>query len=104
MIKVIQLPSRHLLKGGKYHLEYKVKVEGVGYFSDLSILWETAVSTTEVNISEDGKIATYLEESDHRAIKYSADELEFIFRDLVVSGLRSQRKTITPLKFQVTQY
>lgn len=104
MIKVIQLPSRHLLKDGKYHIEYNFQVEGVGYFSDLATLWNDAVSSKEVNLSEDGKVATYLEQSNNRAVKYTEENLKFIFEGLLVSGLRSRRTTITPEQYQVSSY
>lgn len=104
MLKVKQLPSRYLLVEGKYHIEYSFRVEGFGYFTDLATLWETALGTTCVNISEDARTATYLEESPHRAVKYSDKDLTHIFEDLLVGGWVTYLATETPEKYRVTDY
>ena len=101
---ITQLPSRHFLKDGKYHIEYSFKVEGFFYFSDLATLWEQAVDTKIVNLNKEQNIASYYEESGDRSVKYSKKDLDFIFEDLVVFGQAKFKTGLTPDKYKVEGY
>lgn len=101
---VTQLLSRHFLKDGNYYIEYSFKVEGFFYFTDLSSLWEKAFDTKIVNLSEKQNIASYYEERSNRAIKYSKDDLDLIFKDLIVFGQARYKAGLTPEKYKVEGY
>lgn len=52
-LKVKQLPSRHFLMDGKYHVEYSFQiVSGLGYFTDIALLWRDSVGTSTVNLNQ----------------------------------------------------
>ena len=101
---ITQLPSRHFLKEGKYHIEYNFKVEGFFYFTDIATLWEEAFSTKIVNLNEEQNIASYYEESGERSVKYSKESLDFIFKDLTIFGQAKFKTGLTPDKYKVEGY
>jgi len=85
--KVVQLPSRHLLKEGEYYIEYSFKVEGGGRFSDQSYLWEDAFGVDEVFLDKNNTVVHIFDKSKYRAIKYTEADLKFIFSNLVSGSL-----------------
>lgn len=100
---VIQEPSRYFLKDGKYHVEYKYKVNSNHhYLTDIKILWEAAFGTVNVNLSDDQKAATFCEVQDTKAVRYTQSDLDYIFHDLLVLGFPVPNKT--PDKHKVVSY
>ncbi len=104
-ILVTQLPSVYFLKNGKHHVEYFIHIpHWNSHFTSLKVLWEETIGETEVIISDDGRTASWISEISRkdRAIKWSQEDLDYIFKDVVYVGLHNPSKV--PEHLRVTPY
>ena len=81
MPKITQLPSKHFLEEGLYKIRYQVRVSYPYTFTHLAILQEDSVGVG--TLSEDDTVFTWVETTSERAIKYTSNELGYIFKDMI---------------------
>tara|TARA_R110002020_G_scaffold152355_2_gene330178 strand:- start:385 stop:729 length:345 start_codon:yes stop_codon:yes gene_type:complete len=108
MIKNIlkQLPSVYFLKDGRHMIEYSVSLPFGYYFTNLKGLWGNALSVEEVNFTSEDKgptTASWVEYSSERAVKWSQEELDLIFEDLLYVGTGGRLAEV-PKHFVVGSY
>jgi hypothetical protein len=79
-MKLVQLPSRHFKEGGKFKIEYAVRLEDWDKkFTKIPVLLEKEFGEgVPVSVSEDGKVIKWVDTTPNRAVRYTDEELGYI--------------------------
>ncbi|AUR89112.1 hypothetical protein NVP1121O_084 [Vibrio phage 1.121.O._10N.286.46.C4] len=86
-----QLPSKYFKEDGVFKIRYAVKLTKpwAHRFSNSDLDWIEAIGEIhtgecpEITLSEMGTVASWVEESSQKAIRYTEDELKFMLRHTV---------------------
>lgn len=80
-----QLPSNYFLENNKHVIEYTICIDTSSYyFTRIKSLWEDTLGEgCSVKLSEDLRTVSYKEISDRRSVRYSQEQLNFVFSDVI---------------------